>query len=116
MSLLFRDIVLVTLVTLAGANVIYVQYFASYMLSQYAVWAWLGFAVSVCVFLGFSELGRAFLAYVKAARGEMRKVVWPTSDDVVRTTIAVGIAVAIFSVLVSVLDSVLVRMLAMIIG
>lgn len=80
------------------------------------MWAWVALLFSLILFLRFSELGRDFVAHVKAARAEIRKVVWPDQKDVISTTIAVGIAVVIFSILVSVLDSVLVRVLATIIG
>lgn len=116
MSLSVKDIVFSGILALAGAGVLYVQYLAPYALQAYRVPSWAALGLSGILFLSFSELGKAFIVYLKEAKAEVRKVVWPPRQDVISTTIAVGIAVVIFSVLVSILDSVLVRVLATLIG
>ena len=57
--------------------------------------------------VGFSGYGRRLWAFSEAARGELRKVVWPTRDETTKTTIAVVIFVTVAGLFFWVLDLVL---------
>ena len=116
MSLRAKDIVLSVMVTFAVVAAMYVQYFSPMSTNQYAIYWWVGVVVILLLFLKSSQQGKDFISYAKAAKLELRKVVWPSKDDVVSATIAVGVAVVIFSVLVSFLDTMLVKLLSYIIG
>jgi preprotein translocase subunit SecE len=116
MSLRAKDIILSLLVVLASGTAMYAQYFAPISLHQNAMYLWASTAITFLLFLRFSGPGNNFVAYSKAAKLELKKVVWPPRDDVISATVAVGIAVVIFSVLVSLLDAMLVKLLSYIIG
>ena len=49
--------------------------------------------------------GRAAWTLIKEARGEIRRVVWPTWDETTQTTMIVLVLVLIFSLILWLLDS-----------
>lgn len=51
--------------------------------------------------------GKEVLLFINGARTETRKVVWPTKQETIQSTIVVMIAVAVFSVFMWVVDSIL---------
>ena len=57
--------------------------------------------------LWFSWYGRQFLQFVELARVELRKVVWPTRDETLKTTAVVIAFVAVAGVFFWLLDLVL---------
>ena len=116
MSLKVKDRFFSALLGAASAYAVYVQYFAPIQIRQQVPYVWGLVLVVVFLFLRMSQPGQDFITYVKQARAELRKVVWPQSSEVMSATTAVGIAVAIFSILVSLLDSMLSGLLAKIIG
>jgi len=59
------------------------------------------------VVLWFSWYGRQFLQFVELARVELRKVVWPTRDETLKTTAVVIAFVAIAGLFFWALDFVL---------
>jgi len=63
--------------------------------------------VLAAVVVGFSGYGRRLWAFSEAARVELRKVVWPTRDEITKTTIAVVIFVTVAGLFFWVLDLVL---------
>ena len=60
--------------------------------------------VSIAIFLTSSK-GQSLRGFLKKARIEVRKVVWPTRQEAVQTTIAVLIGVFIMAVFLWLLDS-----------
>ena len=48
--------------------------------------------------------GRKALEYLAEARFELRKVIWPTRQETIRTTIMVAIVVVVISLLLGVID------------
>jgi preprotein translocase subunit SecE len=48
--------------------------------------------------------GRATLEYLSEARFELRKVIWPTRQETIRTTIVILIVVVLVSILLGVMD------------
>ena len=56
------------------------------------------------VIAAFTAPGRAAREYVKESQFEMRKVVWPTREETIRTTIVILIVVVIISALLGLID------------
>lgn len=70
----------------------------------------LGVLVGVAAGLGiaaFTAPGRAAREYIKESQFELRKVVWPTREETIRTTIVIMIVVVIVSLLLGLIDLVL---------
>ena len=55
----------------------------------------------------FTGLGRSTRTYLVESRFEMRKVVWPTREETLKTTVVVLIVVVILSLLLGAIDLVL---------
>ena len=81
MSLRAKDVVLSAMVTFAVVAAMYVQYFAPMSMNQYAIYLWFGVAAVFLLFLKLSQPGSDFISYTKAAKLELRKVLWPGKDD-----------------------------------
>jgi preprotein translocase subunit SecE len=82
-----------------------------YMLSGQSIWLrWgsvvAGFVVGAAVFM-LSPIGRDFRQFVVDARGELRKVFWPTRQESWQTTLVVFIFAVIAGLFFWGLDSIL---------
>jgi preprotein translocase subunit SecE len=66
---------------------------AFYLLANQAVWMrWLpvvGSLVLAAVVVAFSRYGSEFRRFVELARVELRKIVWPTRQETLQTTLVV---------------------------
>lgn len=60
--------------------------------------------VAACAIAAFTGPGRAMREYLRETQFELRKVVWPTREETIRTTIVVIIVVVILSVLLGLID------------
>ena len=60
--------------------------------------------------------GRAAWTLIKEARGEIRRVVWPTWDETSQTTMIVLVLVLIFSLILWLLDSGLSWIVSLVLG
>lgn len=54
--------------------------------------------------------------YLKEIKGELKKVTWPTKDDLIKTTIAVLVSSLIFGVFLFIVDMIFSRVINSIIG
>ncbi|MCP4232410.1 MAG: preprotein translocase subunit SecE, partial [Aestuariibacter sp.] len=54
-----------------------------------------------------TDIGRRSLGFVKDARVEVRKVVWPTRQETLQTTLAVLVMVVIVAIMLWAIDSLL---------
>ncbi|MCK5221838.1 MAG: preprotein translocase subunit SecE [Candidatus Aminicenantes bacterium] len=54
--------------------------------------------------------------YLKEIKGELKKVTWPTKDDLIKTTIAVLVSSLIFGVFLFIIDMIFSRVINSIIG
>jgi preprotein translocase subunit SecE len=64
------------------------------------------FAVGIVIALQ-AETGRAALGFVRDARTEVRKVVWPTRKETVQTSLMVIVMVVVIAIFLWILDSIL---------
>jgi preprotein translocase subunit SecE len=82
-----------------------------YALGAESVWQRWGAVVAGLVLAGallaFSTYGRQFRQFMELARIELRKIVWPTRDDALKTTGVVFLFVTVAGVFFWVLDLVL---------
>lgn len=62
----------------------------------------------------FTEKGKTFVLFAQESRQEVRKVVWPTRDETVRTTLIILAVSAICGVILWGLDGVFVRIVSFI--
>jgi preprotein translocase subunit SecE len=79
-----------------------------YLLADQAVWirwaAVIASLVLAAVVVAFSRYGTEFRRFVELARIELRKIVWPTRQETLQTTVVVFIFVAVAGVFFWVLD------------
>ncbi len=71
----------------------------------------LGLLAFVIVALGLvyaTHLGQSIVGFGRAARGEVRKVVWPTRQETIQTTMMVIVAVIILGIFLWFIDMMLV--------
>ncbi|NHB88533.1 preprotein translocase subunit SecE [Photorhabdus tasmaniensis] len=60
--------------------------------------------------------GKTTLAFAREARVEMRKVIWPTRQETLHTTLIVAAVTALMSLILWGLDGILVRLVSFITG
>src|SRR5215469_9419893 len=82
-----------------------------YLLANQATWIrWAAVIASLVlagVVVAFSRYGAELQRFVELARIELRKVVWPTRDETVKTTVVVFVFVAVAGLFFWALDLVL---------
>jgi preprotein translocase subunit SecE len=61
------------------------------------------FALAFLV-VSMTDKGRIFVAFMKSANIERQKVVWPTRNETVQTTLVVLVVVVIIGIFISMLD------------
>ncbi|AKC32310.1 preprotein translocase subunit SecE [Candidatus Pantoea carbekii] len=61
-----------------------------------------------------TKKGKAAVAFIREARTEMRKVIWPTLQETLNTTLIVAIVTAAVSLVLWGLDGMLVRLISVI--
>ncbi|MEG3790323.1 preprotein translocase subunit SecE [Lysobacter sp. CCNWLW3] len=74
-----------------------------------------GLIAGIGVFL-VSAKGRQTLEFLSESRFELRKVVWPTRQEAMRTTWVVMIAVAILSLILAGFDLIIAELVKLILG
>jgi len=74
-----------------------------------------GLGVSTAVLLS-TNLGKRFLAFAREAHFEMRKVVWPTRQETVQTTLVIMVVVVIVGIILWVIDYLLAMAVRLLIG
>jgi len=91
-------------ILLALAGIVANAYYASV---AWAIRAAAGIVLAAIVLwiLSFTHPGRLAISFAKAARGELRKVVWPTKPETLQTTIVVVVMVTITALVMWGVDS-----------
>lgn len=104
-------LVLVLAMAGIGAN----HYFSELAWSlRFASWI-----ILVCVLLGLIILtsqGKKAWTFLKDAKMELRKVVWPTRDETIKTTLVVAVLVFVMSMVLWGIDSILLLIVSRITG
>ena len=84
---------------------------AFYVLTTYPIavrWLIVLAAVGVGIFVALqSAQGRTFAQYVQGSRVELRKIVWPTRQETLQTTLVVVIAIVVLGIFFWLLDMLL---------
>jgi len=64
--------------------------------------------LAACIGVGaFTRAGRSMREYLVESQFELRKVVWPTRDETLRTTLVIIVVVIILSLLLGLIDVIL---------
>jgi len=87
---------------LVGGIVAY-YYYADVAVVLRAIGVLVAFGLAVVILLQSTQ-GKALLRFINASRVELRKVVWPTREETVQTTVAVMIFTLIMGVFFWFLD------------
>ena len=108
-------------VKLGFAVAILVGGFWAYMYfdEQALLYRVLGLLVFVMISVGVvltTEKGRSLMSFMKSARTEVRKMVWPTRTETIQTTAVVLVMVIIVAIFLWLLDMFLGWIMKMIIG
>ncbi|MDP0589354.1 MAG: preprotein translocase subunit SecE [Candidatus Endonucleobacter bathymodioli] len=85
----------------------YGNYYFSAEPLLYRVVGLLGLVLAGCVIAIQTGKGRAFWLLIKEAKVEIRKVVWPTRQETVQTTLIIVVVVLIMGLILWLLDSAL---------
>lgn len=78
--------------------------------------AWLVIMAVAGVIASRTQVGKWVIEFFRDSRTELRKVIWPTREETVQTTIVVGVMVIILSLLLWGMDSVLVWLIGWLTG
>ncbi|MBA8888149.1 preprotein translocase subunit SecE [Dokdonella fugitiva] len=81
---------------------------AYYYFADWNGWARLGMLVvgviAAAAVGAFTGVGRTVREYITESQFELRKVVWPTMDETLRTTLVIVVVVIILSLLLGLID------------
>jgi|SRR5690606_12552804 len=105
----------VLVLALVVAGVYGNSYFAAESL-LYRVVGLLVLAVLACVIAAQTAKGKAFIELGREARTEIRKVVWPTRQETMHTTLIVVAVVILVAILLWALDSAVSWVISLLIG
>ncbi len=98
-------LVLAVVVLLAGIAGFY--YFEAEAL-LYRVLGLLAFVIVALLFVYSTQLGQSIVGFAREARAEVRKVVWPTRQETVQTTLMVLVTVILIGIFLWLVDMFLV--------
>lgn len=68
------------------------------------------------VVAGQTQKGKTFINFAKESRTEVRKVVWPTRQETMQTTLVVLVATVIMGLILWGLDAILLRLVSFLTG
>jgi len=96
------------MVKLTLAAVLLVAGIVAYYYFDWSGWARLGVLlvglIGAAAVAAFTGLGRTVREYLAESQFELRKVVWPTREETLRTTVVILIVVVILSLLLGLID------------
>ncbi|TLY47677.1 MAG: preprotein translocase subunit SecE [Gammaproteobacteria bacterium] len=84
-----RDSILWIMIGVILLLSIYANNYFSHQAIAIRLIGWIIGAIVLASLFFYTVLGRRFLAFAQASRAELRKVVWPTREETVRTTLIV---------------------------
>lgn len=106
----FKWVVVAVLLLIAIAGNYYFRQY-NLALRAFAVVAIVGIAGAVAL---WTVKGKQALSFAREARIEMRKVIWPTRQEALQTTLIVAAVTAVMSLILWGLDGILVRLVSII--
>jgi preprotein translocase subunit SecE len=81
---------------------------AYYYFEQWSSWARIGVLlvgmVGAAAVAAFTGVGRSVREYLTESQFELRKVVWPTREETLRTTLVIIVVVIILSLMLGLID------------
>ena len=95
--------ILAILIVVAGLALYYVNPLGSNTLTKVLV-TLVVFAIAVTIFVK-SDQGDRFVHFLKETRIELRKVVWPTREETIKTTGIIMVAVIIIAIFLWIVDA-----------
>jgi len=95
--------ILAILIVVAGLALYYVNPLGSNTLTKVLV-TLVVFAIAVTIFVK-SDQGDRFVHFLKETRIELRKVVWPTREETLKTTGIIMVAVIIIAIFLWIVDA-----------
>ncbi len=104
---------LASVLVLVAASVLF-MYFSEESLLYRVLGVLMSVGVSVGIFLT-TERGRTTATFLKAARIELRKVIWPTRTETLQTTLIVFVMVLLVAIFLWALDMLLAWLMGMLI-
>lgn len=78
--------------------------------------AWLVVVAVACVVASTTEKGKWVVEFFRDSRMEMRKVVWPTREETMQTTMVVAVMVVVLALLLWGMDGILVWLIGWLTG
>ncbi len=112
----FDSIKWILTVVILGAAVWGNHYYAEQVSVLWRALGVVGAVVVAGLIAAQTGKGKAGLSFAKESRTEVRKVIWPTRDEALRTTVIVLIATVIMSLLLWFLDGIMVRLVSFLTG
>ena len=64
----------------------------------------IGALVVACGVMWFTTIGQGVVGYLRETQFELRKVVWPTREETIRTTLVVIAVVVVLSIVLGLID------------
>lgn len=109
--MLEKNIYLWTLIALLSVTNIALQIFGN-LTASYQIIGWGSWIILVSVLFMLTEAFTEFKEFVKASYLELKKVVWPTKQETVQTTIIVMVMVGITGFALWLLDNFMIWLIA----
>jgi preprotein translocase subunit SecE len=111
-----KDVFLWLLIMVGLVFTIGTNYHFSHQAMAIRLIAWIVAALILAGLFFYTTQGQRFWSFVQAARAELRKVVWPTRQETIRTTMLVIAMVAVAGLFLWAVDSFLLWVVALLTG
>ncbi len=112
----FDSIKWLVVVALVIGGAVANSYYAAEVALLYRVLALVALGVVTAFIASMTEKGSSFVGLLKASQLEVRKVVWPTGQETVQTTLIVVAVIIVMAIILWLLDMGLGYVAALIIG
>lgn len=100
----FDTVKLIAAILVLAGGVAGFYYYAEQFFLPYRVLALLAVTVVSLVIAYNTAMGKSLWIYVQDSRAELRKVVWPTRNETLQTTLVVSVVVVVVGVFLWLLD------------
>jgi preprotein translocase subunit SecE len=111
-----KDVCLGVIIIAVFISAVGVNYHFSYQPLAIRLIAWIIGALVLAGLFFYTTQGRRLWAFAQASRAELRKVVWPTRQETVRTTLLVMVMVVLAGLFLWAVDSSLLWAVAFLTG